>query len=112
MSVSFDLNSYKINYVIRTSLNSHVRPVVLQHSLFDSEKRETIARLKNEMRAKGLNVPPDKPDEAHFDSNCITPVSAIPHYTNDMFFFLRVPVHKTGLIYVSDYGTHCIGMNK
>ena len=24
---------------------------------------------------KGVDVPPDKPAEEHFDSNCITPVS-------------------------------------
>ena len=45
-----------------------------------SEKREDIARIKEELRAKGCSVPPDKPESSHFDSNCITPVS-------DAFFF-------------------------
>lgn len=40
-----------------------------------SEKREEIARIKEELRSKGLDVPPDKPAGEHFDSNCITPVS-------------------------------------
>lgn len=38
-----------------------------------AEKREEIARIKDEMRSRGLEVPPDKPDREHFDSNCITP---------------------------------------
>ena len=51
-----------------------------------SEKRETIARLKDEMRAKNLDVPPDKPADSHFDSNCITPVSLTSnlHYPQHM----------------------------
>ncbi|KAK2152260.1 hypothetical protein LSH36_334g06001 [Paralvinella palmiformis] len=37
------------------------------------EKREEITRIKDELRMKGISVPPDKPAEEHFDSNCITP---------------------------------------
>lgn len=38
-----------------------------------SEKIQEIARVRKEMAAKGLILPPEKPKEAHFDSNCITP---------------------------------------
>jgi len=38
-----------------------------------NEKHEEIAQVKDEMRSRGLEVPPDKPDHSHFDSNCITP---------------------------------------
>jgi hypothetical protein len=27
------------------------------------------------LAAKGCHLPPEKPKESHFDSNCITPVS-------------------------------------
>ncbi|ESO05087.1 hypothetical protein HELRODRAFT_191587 [Helobdella robusta] len=37
------------------------------------ENREEIAKVKEEMREKGLEVPADKPASEHFDSNCITP---------------------------------------
>ena len=39
------------------------------------EKRVEVARIKDELRAKGCEVLPDKPASEHFDSNCITPVS-------------------------------------
>ncbi len=38
------------------------------------EKREEIARIKDELRSKGMEVLPEKKAEEHFDSNCITPV--------------------------------------
>lgn len=41
------------------------------------EKIQEIARVRKEMGEKGLILPPEKPKEAHFDSNCITPVSEI-----------------------------------
>lgn len=37
------------------------------------EKIEAIARIREELEAKGVDLPPAKPKEAHFDSNCITP---------------------------------------
>jgi len=37
------------------------------------EKIQEITRVRKEMSAKGLILPPEKPKEAHFDSNCITP---------------------------------------
>ncbi|CAK1583944.1 unnamed protein product [Parnassius mnemosyne] len=37
------------------------------------EKIEEIARIRSELQAKGAYLPPEKPKEAHFDSNCITP---------------------------------------
>jgi 5'-3' exoribonuclease 2 len=37
------------------------------------EKRDEVSRIKDEMRSRGLEVPPDKADREHFDSNCITP---------------------------------------
>jgi len=38
-----------------------------------TEKREEVEKIKDDMQSRGLEVPPDKPDHAHFDSNCITP---------------------------------------
>ena len=38
-----------------------------------SEKIDDIARIRAELEAKGAELPPKKPDHAHFDSNCITP---------------------------------------
>ena len=39
-----------------------------------AEKLEEMARIKAELRSKGVHLPPDKPKGEHFDSNCITPV--------------------------------------
>lgn len=38
-----------------------------------SEKTREVARIRAELLAKGANLPPEKPKEEHFDSNCITP---------------------------------------
>jgi 5'-3' exoribonuclease 2 len=40
-----------------------------------SEKLIEIERIRIELATKGVCVPPQKPKEDHFDSNCITPVS-------------------------------------
>lgn len=37
------------------------------------EKIEEVARVREELLVKGAYLPPEKPKEAHFDSNCITP---------------------------------------
>ncbi|XP_055377529.1 5'-3' exoribonuclease 2 homolog [Condylostylus longicornis] len=37
------------------------------------ERRNEIARIRSELLAKGCRLPPEKPKEEHFDSNCITP---------------------------------------
>lgn len=37
------------------------------------EKVEEIARIREDMTKRGLNVPPEKEKGSHFDSNCITP---------------------------------------
>lgn len=37
------------------------------------EKIEEVARIRSELQAKGAYLPPERPKEAHFDSNCITP---------------------------------------
>lgn len=37
------------------------------------EKIEEITRIRSELAAKGCHLPPEKPKESHFDSNCITP---------------------------------------
>ncbi len=37
------------------------------------EKQEDIERIREELQAKGADLPPKKAKEAHFDSNCITP---------------------------------------
>ncbi|CAL4130433.1 unnamed protein product, partial [Meganyctiphanes norvegica] len=38
-----------------------------------AEMKAEISRTRKEMQEKGYNVPPEKPKESHFDSNCITP---------------------------------------
>nr|XP_053647006.1 5'-3' exoribonuclease 2 homolog [Cherax quadricarinatus] len=37
------------------------------------EKKVEVARIRQELLDKGFKLPPEKPKEAHFDSNCITP---------------------------------------
>ncbi|XP_075982512.1 5'-3' exoribonuclease 2 Rat1 isoform X2 [Anticarsia gemmatalis] len=37
------------------------------------EKIEEVARIRSELKGKGAYLPPERPKEAHFDSNCITP---------------------------------------
>lgn len=43
------------------------------HHVDPREKQEDIERIREELQAKGANLPPKKAKEAHFDSNCITP---------------------------------------
>lgn len=38
-----------------------------------AEKAAEVARIRDELKAKGAILPPEKPKEHHFDSNCITP---------------------------------------
>ena len=38
------------------------------------EKIKEVQRVREELLAKGCELPPEKPKESHFDSNCITPV--------------------------------------
>jgi 5'-3' exoribonuclease 2 len=38
-----------------------------------AEKSAEIARIREELKSKGAILPPEKPKEHHFDSNCITP---------------------------------------
>lgn len=42
-----------------------------------SEKINEIERIRSELILKGTSLPPEKPKEEHFDSNCITPVRNI-----------------------------------
>lgn len=37
------------------------------------EKAAEVERIREELRMKGAILPPEKPKEHHFDSNCITP---------------------------------------
>lgn len=37
------------------------------------EKIREVDRVRSELLLKGAYLPPEKPKEAHFDSNCITP---------------------------------------
>lgn len=37
------------------------------------EKAAKVKSLRQELLAKGFKLPPEKPKESHFDSNCITP---------------------------------------
>ncbi|XP_026830546.1 5'-3' exoribonuclease 2 homolog isoform X2 [Ooceraea biroi] len=52
-----------------------------------TEKINEIGRIRSELVLKGASLPPEKPKEEHFDSNCITPgtpfmarLSACLHY--------------------------------
>lgn len=46
-----------------------------------SEKIDEINIIRSELILKGVSLPPQKPKEEHFDSNCITPVCRkIYHY--------------------------------
>lgn len=45
-----------------------------------SEKINEIKRIRSELSLKGASLPPEKPKEEHFDSNCITPVYIKFHY--------------------------------
>ncbi|XP_023328403.1 5'-3' exoribonuclease 2 homolog [Eurytemora carolleeae] len=38
-----------------------------------AEKIETMERIREELEAKGMYLPPQKQKDSHFDSNCITP---------------------------------------
>lgn len=38
-----------------------------------AEKATEVARIREELKSKGAILPPEKPKEHHFDSNCITP---------------------------------------
>lgn len=38
-----------------------------------AEKATEVARIREELKAKGAILPPEKPKGDHFDSNCITP---------------------------------------
>lgn len=38
-----------------------------------AEKAVEVARIREELKSKGAILPPEKPKEHHFDSNCITP---------------------------------------
>lgn len=40
-----------------------------------NEKIIEMNRIRSELALKGAYLPPEKPKEEHFDSNCITPVS-------------------------------------
>lgn len=42
-----------------------------------TEKLNEIQRVRTELALKGAVLPPEKPKEEHFDSNCITPVCKI-----------------------------------
>lgn len=39
-----------------------------------TEKIKELERIREELLMKGCELPPPKPKEEHFDSNCITPV--------------------------------------
>jgi 5'-3' exoribonuclease 2 len=38
-----------------------------------ADKQEEILNIRNDLESKGIPLPPQKPKEEHFDSNCITP---------------------------------------
>lgn len=53
-----------------------------------NEKINEIKRIRSELMLKGASLPPEKPKEDHFDSNCITPVRNISLISDilDIFF--------------------------
>ncbi len=53
----------------------HSLQTFTKNAFVSRDKREEIARIKDELKSKGCDVLPDKKPEEHFDSNCITPVS-------------------------------------
>ena len=65
-----------------------------------AEKVEQMAKITDELRAKGCYVPPQKEKGEHFDSNCITPVNTqfilcgYIIFTRDLFFSLSLAGHS------------------
>lgn len=61
------------------------------------EKIEEVARIRSELQVKGAYLPPERPKEAHFDSNCITPGTpfmdrlskCLHYYIHDRFVLFR-----------------------
>ena len=54
-------------------LYAHIFIHMHTHTCTHSEKREEIKLIRSELESRGCELPPEKPDHAHFDSNCITP---------------------------------------
>lgn len=52
-----------------------------------SEKREAMAKIKAELRAKGVILPEEKGNQEHFDSNCITPGTPFMHRLSECLCF-------------------------
>lgn len=71
------------------------------------EKIEEVARIRSELLAKGAYLPPERPKEAHFDSNCITPGTpfmdrlskCLHYYIHDRYVFSKRNEKYTFYIY-------------
>lgn len=63
-----------------------------------TEKIYEIERIRSELIVKGASLPPEKPKEAHFDSNCITPVS-----NKRKISIIYISTHKKIMFYIQSY---------
>lgn len=54
-----------------------------------NEKIIEMNRIRSELALKGAYLPPEKPKEDHFDSNCITPVCYFFIYLYFIFYNLQ-----------------------
>ncbi|XP_078593313.1 5'-3' exoribonuclease 2-like isoform X1 [Branchiostoma floridae x Branchiostoma japonicum] len=53
--------------------------------------KEELARIREELEGQGIHLPPEKTNEEHFDSNCITPGTEFMHYLSEC---LRYYIHE------------------
>ena len=55
-----------------------------------SEKKDEIAQIRSDLESRGVELPPKKPDHAHFDSNCITPgTEFMAHLAESLVYFIH-----------------------
>ena len=63
---------------------------IIYYTLSCSEKKEEIATIRADLESKGVELPPKKPDHAHFDSNCITPgTEFMAHLAEALVYFIH-----------------------
>ena len=93
-------------------LYAHIFIHMHTHICTHSEKREEIKHIRSELESRGCELPPEKPDHAHFDSNCITPgtefmarlAECLQYYVHDRMngnpAWQGIKVGHTGIILV------------